>query len=397
MSDGPARPTPLPSVFFLDHAAVMGGAEWSLLALATAYGGERTVVLLEDGPFRRHLAKAGVPVAVEAASSTVRGVGSGGGLFSGLRAGPGVLALAARLARRARRYDVLYANSQKALVVGAVAAGLSRRPLVWHLRDILTADHFSTSRRNLAVGLANRFATCVVCNSRATADAFMHSGGDPKRVRVVYNGIAPEPFDAVSEADAQALRATLGLDARPVVGVFSRLAPWKGQHVLIDALETLPDWQAIVVGDALFAEDAAYAARLRSRAGAPSLAGRVHFLGFRDDVPALVRACDAVAHTSTAPEPFGRVIVEGMLAVRPVVATDAGGAREIITDGETGRLVTPGDAAALAAALDALTDDPGRARALAEAGRADAFARFSERAMVGGVEAVVGEVARKLD
>jgi glycosyltransferase involved in cell wall biosynthesis len=351
-------------VLFVDHAAAMGGAEWMLLDLARAYGdphdaptggpqgeGARAVVLLEEGPFRRHLEQAGVPVAVVAAPSAVHGVRRGGGLAASLRAAPGVAATASRLARRARRYDVVYANSQKALVVGAVAARLAWRPLVWHLHDLLTADHFSRARRRLAVGLANRFAARVVCNSEATAAAFAAAGGDRRRTRVVYNGIRASAFDAVTDAETQALRRRLGVDARPLVGVFSRLAPWKGQHVLLDALDRLPGWQALLVGDALFAEDGPYAAALRARAAAPGLAGRVHFLGFRDDVPALVKACDVVAHTSVAPEPFGRVIVEGMLAGRPVVAADAGGAREIVEDGRTGRLVAPGDAGALAAAL----------------------------------------------
>ena len=360
-----------PRVLFVDHAAVMGGAEHSLLSLAKGYSGERAVVLLADGPFRGHLEAAGVPVEVVAASAAVHGAGRSGGGFSGFAAAPGVVATALRLAQRARRYDVLYANSQKAFVVGAVAARLARRPLVWHLRDILTADHFSEARRRLVVRLANRFAARVVCNSRATADAFVEAGGADRLTRVVYNGIGAAPFDAVTDDEARALRRSLELDERPLVGTFSRLAPWKGQHVLLDALRRLPGWQALVVGDALFAEDRAYAEALHAEAARPDLAGRVHFLGFRDDVPALVKVCDAVAHTAVAPEPFGRVIVEGMLAERPVVATDAGGACELIEDGETGRLVPPAT------------------RRIARAGRAVARQRFTEYAMVKGVEGVL--------
>lgn len=393
------RAGPWPRVLFLDHAAAMGGAEWMLLDLARAYGtashgGARAVVLLEDGPFRRHLEAAGVPVEVVSAPAAVLGVRRGGSVFAGLLAAPGVLATAARLARRARRYEVLYANSQKALVVGAVAARLARRPLVWHLHDMLTADHFSGARRRLAIGLANRFTVRVVCNSEATAEAFAAAGGDARLTRVVYNGISPAPFDAVSDEAARALRAGLGLDERPLAGVFSRLAPWKGQHVLLDALDRLPDWQALVVGDALFAEDRAYAEALRARVAEPALAGRVHFLGFRDDVSALMKVCDAIVHTSVTPEPFGRVIVEGMLARRPVVAADAGGAREIVEDGRTGRLVAPGNAEALGAALRALQADPAAARRMVEVGRTEACRRFSEAAMVEGVGDALSELVR---
>ena len=166
-----------------------------------------------------------------------------------------------------------------------------------------------------------------------------------------------------------------------MVGVFSRLAPWKGQHVLIDALTAVPDVHALFVGDALFPGDETYAEQLRVQARRHGLTHRVHFLGFRDDIPTLMHAVDVVAHTSTAPEPFGRVIVEGMLAGRPVVATRAGGPTEIIQDDVNGKLVPPGDADQLANVLRAFLSDPATTTRLAERGRKDARARFSIDAM----------------
>ena len=378
-----------PRLLFVDHAAVMGGAEWSLLSLAHRWRSDRTVVLFEDGPFRKHLEEAGVPVEVLPASVAVLGATRGGGAVADLMTVPGILALATRLARQARRYDLLYANSQKALVIGAVAALLARRPLVWHLRDIITADHFSPARRRLAVGLANRRAACVICNSEATAEAFVEAGGAPEKVRVVYNGISSAPFDALSEDDVAQARLALGVADAPMIGVFSRLAQWKGQHVLLEALAYLPEAHALLVGDALFAEDQVYAGALREQAASLGVTERVHFLGFRDDVPLLMKACDVVVHTSVAPEPFGRVLVEGALAGRPVVATDAGGAPEVINDGETGYLVPPGDAQALAEKLRALLADHALTKRIAEAGRQRALDHFSEEAMVRGVEATL--------
>ncbi|NNF58314.1 MAG: glycosyltransferase [Rhodothermaceae bacterium] len=378
-----------PRVLFVDHAAVMGGAEWSLLSLARRWRSERAVTLFEDGPFRQHLNEAEVPVDILPASAAVLGATRGGGAVADLLTVPGILALATRLARQARRFDVLYANSQKALVIGAVAALLARRPLVWHLRDIITADHFSPARRRLAVGLANRRAAYVICNSEATAEAFMEAGGDPNKVRVVYNGISPAPFDAVAEDEVAQVRMALGVGETPVIGVFSRLAQWKGQHVLLEALAYLSEAHALLVGDALFAEDRVYADALRAQAASLGVTERVHFLGFRDDVPVLMKACDVVVHTSVAPEPFGRVLVEGALAGRPVVATDAGGAPEVINDGETGHLVPPGDAQALADTLRTLLTDPIATPRIAEAGRQRALDHFSEEAMVRAVEATL--------
>jgi len=196
----------------------------------------------------------------------------------------------------------------------------------------------------------------------------------------------------------QSIRKETGLGAAPVVGVFSRLAAWKGQHVLVEAIARLrplveqTNLQVLLVGDALFGGDRTYADALRAIIAAHGLTDRVHFLGFRDDVPALLRVCDVVVHTSTAPEPFGRVIVEGMLAERPVVATRAGGATEIITDSRTGRLVPPGDPQALAAALGDLLGDPGRSRRLARTGAEHARSAFGQPAMIQGIDDVLRTV-----
>jgi glycosyltransferase involved in cell wall biosynthesis len=221
--------------------------------------------------------------------------------------------------------------------------------VVWHLHDILSADHFGGLQRRVVVGLANRMARRVITNSNASRDALVAAGGRPDRVGVVPNGLDPAPFDAVSDAQVVALRSALGLAGNRVIGLFGRLAPWKGQHVLLEALPLLDGAHALIVGDALFGEGD-YKHSLLQRAAELGLAGRVHWLGFRDDVPALMRAADVVVHTSTSPEPFGRVIVEAMLARRPVVAAAMGASAEIL-GADYPWLVPPGDPAALAQAV----------------------------------------------
>lgn len=371
-------------LLFVDHAGVLGGAELSLLDLAAHHRARSRVVLFADGPFREALADHDVCVDVlplaRRAAEQHRDSG-----WRSLGAAPAVLAAAARLARLARGADLVHCNSQKAFVVGALAGAVARRPVVWHLRDMLTADHFGVWNRRLVVALANALATRVICNSAATARAFVAAGGQAGRAVVVYNGIDAEP---PSPAAAAAVRAELGLAGVPLVGAFSRLAPWKGQHVLLDALSQLPGVQAVIVGDALFGEQA-YAQGLRDQARRLGSGERVRFLGFRRDVSRLMGACDAVVHTAIAPEPFGRMIVEGMLAGRPVVASDDGGAREIVTDGDTGWLVPPGDPQALAATLRTILEQPTAAAVVAARGRAHALARFSRERMLVDFDAAI--------
>lgn len=376
-------------LLFLDHAAVLGGAELSLLDLARHWRQRAEVVLLEDGPFCEVLAGAGVAVRVLPLPRSVRRVSREGGGRS-LAAVPGLAAAVLRLMPLVRAHRLVHCNSQKAFVVGALAAAAARRPVLWHLRDMLTADHFGGANRRLLVALGNRLATAVIANSQATADAFVAAGGCRDRVTVVHNGIDAAAF---RDLDGGAVRRRLGLEAGPLVGCFSRLAPWKGQHVLLETLERLPGVQALIVGDALFGETA-YAEDLRRRAGAPGLAGRVHLLGFRRDVPALMAACDVVVHTSVAPEPFGRMIVEGQLAGRPVVVSDAGGARELVVDGSTGLRVAPGDAPALASALARLLEDPALAARLGRQGRAAAERDFGLERMLAAFDAVAQAALR---
>jgi glycosyltransferase involved in cell wall biosynthesis len=211
-------------------------------------------------------------------------------------------------------------------------------------------------------------------------------------VRVVHNGVDAAAFDSVSQDDARALRTQLAPGAAYVLAVFGRLHAWKGQQVALDALAQLPaDCHLWVVGAPLFGEHA-FEASLRAQAERLGIASRVRFLGFRDDVAPLMRAADVIVHASTFPEPFGRVVVEGMLARKPVVATAAGGVPEIIADGTTGVLVPPGDAAALAHAVATLRADPVRAAAIAEAGASRARRTFGVETMVRGVRAVLDEV-----
>ena len=111
------------------------------------------------------------------------------------------------------------------------------------------------------------------------------------------------------------------------------------------------------------------------------LAGRVRFLGWRSDVPALLAACDLLVCPSRH-EPLGNVVLEGWAQGRPVVAAAAQGPSALISEGETGVLVPPDDVGALADALARVLDDRALAARLAAGGQAAYEAAFTERAVV---------------
>lgn len=338
-------------VLFIDHSAQLGGAELYLRDLVPAFP-ESTTLTFEAGELIRVLREQGSSARVIPGAERLLKVKKRSSWGEILRASLQIPAAVAHVVRAARSHDVLFANSQKALIVAGLAGWLTGRPVIWNLHDMLTSDHFGSATRAVAVRWANAFVDRVIVNSEATRRSFVEAGGEESRTRLVFNGLDPMPFNAVSDRATASLRADLGIGDAPCVGVFSRLAEWKGQHVLLEALADLPDVHAIIVGDALFDGDAPYANRLRTMTQRLGLGERIHFLGFRTDIPALMRMVDVVVHTSTAPEPFGRVIVEGLLARRPVIATRAGGAVEILESIRSSQLTPPGDSLALRTAIE---------------------------------------------
>jgi glycosyltransferase involved in cell wall biosynthesis len=363
-------------ILFLDQSGELGGAELCLADLAEFAGKHSAVFLFQDGPFVEFLRAKKIAVHVAILPRIAARVGKAAGLFAYLRAIPGMGLLMYRGMRIAKDFDLLYANTAKALVVGAVLAFLLRKKLCFHLHDILTADHFSEMNRRLIVSLANR-AQAVVANSRATAEAYRRNGGRNHLVRVIPNGFEISRFLAGSENPSPEPLHPVPQGDFPIVGLFGRITPWKGQHILIEALAELPDVHGLIVGEALFTdEDHLYRDELHRLAIALGVEDRIHFTGFRRNILPLLRAVDLVVHCSTSPEPFGRVIVEAMLAGRPVVAARAGGAMEIVKDHQTGLLVEPSNAHALAAAMQKLLANRDLAAEMGRAAKRDAEERF---------------------
>ena len=360
-------------IFFLDQSGKLGGAELSLLDLAKFYQKNALVGLFAEGVFREKLEQHNILVEVLTQKSI--NVSKDSGLTQGLNSLLSLFPLILKTAKIARDYDLIYANTQKALVIGAIASVLSRRPFVYHLRDIISADHFSKINRQIIITLANQFATLVIANSKATQHSFIEAGGKSELTQVVYNGFEVKNYQ-FNLSERNRLRKELGLEQQFVIGHFSRLSPWKGQHILLEALANCPDnISAIFVGDALFGEQD-YVKQLHQKVAELGLEKRVQFLGFRSDIVAVMSACDLVVHTSTAPEPFGRVIIEAMLCQRPVIAAAAGGVIELVKDGKTGWLVEPGNVQQLTDTMIKCWKNPQLMTQVAQAANQEARERF---------------------
>ena len=374
---------PSARVLFVNHASRLAGAELVLLDVVQAFRGGRAF-LFEEGPLRSALAAAGITSVVPSAAGGFTTIKRDRSLWRALPLLGGLAAMVVQLARAARGADVVYANSQKAFALAAPACAIARRSLVWHLHDILSPAHFGRGQIKLAIRLANSFASRVIVPSKAAAEAFTAAGGKPGLLRIVPNGLDD------GDGGVAVGRSVHGLDQAFVFGVFSRLAPWKGQAMALHALAAVPQAGCVIAGGALFGEDE-YARSLLVLADALGVTDRVRFLGHRDDVPALMRSVDAVVHPSIDPEPFGRTLVEAMLARRPVIAAEAGAVPEILDGGRFGLMFPPGDHAALAACLRRV--QAGEADALVDPAEERARVFYNAERMRRAIMDVVAEIA----
>ena len=188
---------------------------------------------------------------------------------------------------------------------------------------------------------------------------------DPVKLRVIPRGVDLALFDPDRVAAERLVRLVDRWrvpDGVPVVLLPARVTQWKGHGLLVDALARLErgSVHCLMVG-----EDGgrrSVKAALEPKIARLGLTPHVHFVGRTDDMPAAYKLADVVVSASLDPEPFGRVMIEAQAMGRPIVAADHGGARETVLPGETGWLVRPNDAAALADGIRAALSLDGEAR-----------------------------------
>jgi glycosyltransferase involved in cell wall biosynthesis len=286
--------------------------------------------------------------------------------------GPAALRTTRRLAQLCRQAGaaILHANTPRTNLYAALAGRMAKVPVVWHCRNLLEPGMRDTDR--WFAWLPDR----IICNSDAIAARFAGSRWRD-RVVTVMNGVDPAEYHP--DLSGAAVRAELGWADRPIIAAISRLDPEKGHEVLLEAMRRLadrcPDARLVIAGRAAV-DPAGRHAALRRRIESLGLGAAVRLVGFRRDIPELLAAAD-VCVLPAAAEACGRVLLEAMAVAKPVVATASGGTPEIVQDGVTGILVPPGDAGAVASALENLLRDPRRAGSMGAAGRDRAVARFT--------------------
>ena len=334
------------------------------------------------GPFVQELADRQIPLA-EYKVATFRSVQA--------------FAQQARLVRHIarRRIQIVHAYNFYGNVFAVAPARLVAPVVIASIRDCAP---YLTGMQKRVQRYACQLADCVLVNADAVKDWLIGEGYDRSKIRVIRNGVDLARF---SEApDPHRIRRELGLPlATPLVAVVSRLTPLKGLEHLLEAAAILkvshPDARFLIVGETA-PHATGYLEGLKDLAVRHGVADRVIFTGIRSDVPALLSGVD-VSVMPSLNEALSNVLLESMAAGAPTVATRVGGTPEALVNEETGLLVPPGDARALAAAIARLIDDRHLAAGLGRAARQLIKDRFSVDRMVRSTEELYLELlARKL-
>lgn len=351
-------------VYFIDHLRPDGTqrALYELVSGLARRGHQQTVVCLNDSADQE------VVGSMVAARVDVRVIGR-----RALASGYGLLGLWLWL--RHQRPDAAVTMLLFSDIFGRALARMAGVPRI--IAALRARNVNYTWWQRAAVRFTMRWAHRTVVNSTSLREyAVAAEGARQSHTVYIPNGIDLGRF--ARPADSGELRAQLGVGSRQIlIGTVGRLTHQKGFDVLLEALTQLnrSDIELVIIG---VGEDEA---RLRAQAARLGVARRVHFMGYRRNVPNLLGALDLYVHPARF-EGMSNAIMEAMAAGCPIVASAVDGARDQLSDGVHGRLVAPDNAAALAAAIGELLTQPATARRYGDAARRRAAEQFSLTAMV---------------
>jgi len=360
LGDGDVR------VLHLVDTLNIGGTESQLVQVALRMqraGHDVTVGCLRaEGPLLQALQQAGIPVVEFRKEKTLLSL-------NGARQ---LLRLTGFL--RKGRFQVLHAHDLWANLLGVPAGRLARVPVVISSRRYLADLEWYTPWRNRFIRLIYRLSTRVIVNSKAVRERLV--GGDklaPEKILVIYNAVDVERF-ARARRNREKLLPNIAVRSKTIAVLANMYSRVKGHGCLISAARIVcarePDAVFVLIGDG------PERSRLESQVRGSPLERNLIFLGRRTDVPELLACCDLSVLPSEA-EAFPNALLESMSAGLPVVATAAGGNKEIVKNGTNGLLVPPTNPGALAAAILHLIGDPRSSKKLGRAGQDDMRAHFS--------------------
>lgn len=342
----------------------IGGLERTIVGIVTRLSGHTHEVwcLTRKGALAADVEKAGV---------TVREFG-----FSAKMTPASLTALVA--AMKAGRFDIVHSHGAHPAMWGeaaALLAGVSVR--IDHAQNLF---RFFPFNQRIRLKILSCFATKIVAVSDAVKRSLIDTVWiDPRKIEVIYNS-APD-LAVEGERSRSEIRRSMGLPAGDtVIGSVGRLERCKGHAYLLDAIARVLQrglsCACVIVGDGPEMD------ALRSRARRLGLGAHAVFTGWRRDIGDLMCAMDAYVQPSTLIEGLPLALAEAASCSLPLIATDIGGNREIVSDGVNGYIVPPEDAGALAERIGRLASDPALAGPMGRASRSAWQERFNQDLMI---------------
>jgi glycosyltransferase involved in cell wall biosynthesis len=271
--------------------------------------------------------------------------------------------------------------------------------LACHLNKIKVVAHDRGTRYpcNIRTRMFVRYLDAIISVSDSYKNQVIKQDLKVKRIYRVYNGLDIDKMATEMTPDRRKKYfKDFELDEKqPVVGIIANIDRWKGQHVVLRSInevrKSYPQIRCLIVGSVCKGA-AGYKAELDKYVTDNNLGNNIFFTGFRRDVPNILNILDILLHGSVEPEPFGRVILEGMAAGKAIIATNAGGTPEQIIDGETGLLVSMDDHHEMAEAIKFILVDPKRAQKLGENAKNRLSEKFSIKKMVEETESIYSDI-----
>ena len=377
------------NILYLDSGSGIGGGQRSLLLLLDLLDKERFtpfVGCLGDSAFATEVEKtaAVIPLSLPAAHNktdkvkrfTLRDLLED---FRQLR----VIIELHRIVKR-HAIDLIHANSLSVALLGGIVARINRIPILMHKR-------YATS-----YGILDRFCERLLHRVILVSEATRWDFAPSAKQTLIYNGVDLKAFQASPE-EVETLRAeffSAEPDAALLVGVVTRITPEKGIHILVRAMQELKgrtNVKLLIVGGPYFQKDADYMDTLKQEVTDLGVEGSVIFTGFLSDTRIVTSLLDIVLVPSIIPEACPRTIIEAMAVGKPVIATPLGGSKELVTP-ETGVLVPPEDASAVADAIATLSTDRERLAEMGRAARERAVQLFNSEKNTALTEAVYTEL-----
>ncbi len=370
-------------ILFVHSSDEMYGADLSLLQLVTRLDRnafEPIVVLPNDvsydGLLSKALEKHGITVRKSSLAILRRKYFTPMGILAYLwRSLVSTFALVLLIWRN--KIDIVHTNTI-AVIPGALAAWLTGKPHIWHIREIIVRPPLLW---RLTSWIVARFSTAVIANSTHTKEYLCtgNSHNEDKCI-VIYNGVDIERFDTAKGKGKQ-VRAEWGImDEEMLIGMVGRVNHWKGQDYFLKVAqlvkEKYPNVRFALVGGTVPGQEHLLE-DLKLLVEQNGLDKATILNGYRTDIPAVLDAYDIFILPSVQPEPFGNVVIEAMAMSKPVIANAHGGCIEIIEDGSTGILVPPGHPNEMAAAIIRLLNNPLERQKMGKNGRMHLETHFS--------------------